>query len=348
MSVPTSMRAILIKDGKGPSSSLYIDENTPVPKLDGAEDRQEVLVKVNAFGLNRMDILQREGAYAIPPGASPILGVEFSGTIADAGKSSFKAGQEVFGLSTGGCYSQYVKVPSRMVLPKPKELSWEQAAAIPENFLTAYQALNHLSSLQKGEDLLVHAGASGVGLAAIQIAKSMGANKVYVTAGSEEKIKFCESVGAEKGINYKASDWAEELSKLTDGKGVNVIMDFIGAPYLVSNISSLAKDGRLVLQGFMGGIKVNEFNMGPLLAKRLKIEGSTLRSRDLEYQSDLVQEFIKFGGVDNIVAGIKQESKGKKGHHLAIHKVYSWKQIKEAHDEMESNKNTGKIIVLVD
>jgi NADPH:quinone reductase-like Zn-dependent oxidoreductase len=126
---------------------------------------------------------------------------------------------------------------------------------------------------------------------------------------------------------------------LTDGKGVNVIMDFIGAPYLPSNLASLARDGRLVLQGFMGGMKAKEFDMGPLLYKRIKIEGSTLRSRDLEYQSNLVQNFIKAGGVDDIVSGVKQESAGDKGHHLAIHKVYSWKQIKEAHDEMEANKS---------
>jgi putative PIG3 family NAD(P)H quinone oxidoreductase len=320
-SIPPSMRAVQIKDGKGPSSNLFIDAQTPVPQLDGPEERQEILVKVVAFGLNRMDLLQREGMYPLPPGASPILGVEFSGTVVDAGKSSFKRDQEVFGLATGGAYAEYIKVPARMVLPKPKELSWEQAAAIPENFLTAFQALTLLSNLQKGEDVLVHAGASGVGLAAIQIAKSIGANKVYVTAGSEEKIKFCESIGAEKGINYKSSDWAEELSKLTDGKGVNVIMDFVGAPYLEKNLSSLARDGRLVLQGFMGGMSLKEFNMGPLLFKRLKVEGSTLRSRDLKYQSDLVQSFLKAGFLDSIVGGIKKESKEDKGHHLVIHKV---------------------------
>ena len=127
------MKAVQIKSGKGPSSNLFIDEQTPVPSLDGGEERGEVLVKVVAFGLNRMDILQREGQYPLPPGASTILGVEFSGTIADAGKSSFKEGQEVFGLATGGAYAQYIKVPQRMVLAKPAELSWEQAAAIPES-----------------------------------------------------------------------------------------------------------------------------------------------------------------------------------------------------------------------
>lgn len=133
MAVPTSMRAVQIKDGKGPSSNLFIDEKTPVPKLDGPEDRQEILVKVIAFGLNRMDIMQREGHYPLPSGASAILGVEFSGTVADSGKSSFKQGDEVLGLATGGAYAEYIKVPAKMVLPKAKQLSWEQAAAIPES-----------------------------------------------------------------------------------------------------------------------------------------------------------------------------------------------------------------------
>lgn len=131
--IPSHMRAVQIKDGKGPSSHLYIDEKTPVPNLDGPDERQEVLIKVVAFGLNRMDLLQREGQYPLPPGASPILGVEFSGTVADAGKSNFKQGQEVFGLATGGAYAEFIKVPARMVLPKPEQLSWEQAAAIPES-----------------------------------------------------------------------------------------------------------------------------------------------------------------------------------------------------------------------
>lgn len=215
--LPKTMRAIQIKDGKGSSSNLFLDDSTPVPSLEAggdgsdhhAAEARRILVKVKAFGLNRMDILQREGMYPLPPGASTILGVEFSGTVADAGTSKdWAVGDEVFGLATGGAYAEYISVPSRMVLSKPKELSWEQAAAIPENFLTALQALTLLSNLKPGDDVLIHAGASGVGLAAIQTARSIGARNVYVTAGSEEKIKFCESVGATKGINYKACHWA--------------------------------------------------------------------------------------------------------------------------------------------
>lgn len=145
MTVPSMMRAIQIKDGKGPSSNLFIDDKIPVPKLDGPEERQEILVKVIAFGLNRMDIMQREGHYPLPPGASPILGVEFSGTVADAGKSHLKIGEEVFGLATGGAYAEYIKVPAKMVLSKPKELSWEQAAAIPESLLLGPLLMHRLT-----------------------------------------------------------------------------------------------------------------------------------------------------------------------------------------------------------
>lgn len=360
MSAPKTMRAIQIKDGKGPSSALFIDENVSVPSLknEGGENHpgghhdesaKKILVKVKSFGLNRMDILQREGKYPLPPGASTILGVEFSGIVVDTGsQSEWKTGDEVFGLATGGAYAEFIAVPSKMVLPKPKQLSWEQAAAIPENFLTAFQALTRLSNLQKGEDVLIHAGASGVGLAAIQISRSIGAKDVYVTAGSNEKCQFCKSVGATEGINYKACDWQIELAKFTKEQGVDVIMDFIGAPYFGPNLASLKRDGRLVMQGGMGGTKVKEVDIGALIFKRLKIEGSTLRSRSLDYQSSLVQDFVKYGGIDMIVKGVESEGKDDQGHHLAIHKVFSWKDIKAAHDEMEANKNTGKIVVNID
>lgn len=352
-SVPKTMRAIQVKGGKGPAANLFLDEQTPVPSIEAGVPSdpaaQLVLVKVRAFGLNRMDILQREGMYPLPPGASPILGVEFSGNVVDAGRcKEWKVGDEVFGLATGGAYAEYIAVPSKMVLHKPRELSWEQAAAIPENFLTAFQALTLLSSLQKGEDVLIHAGASGVGLAAIQLARAIGARNVYVTAGSEDKIKFCESVGATKGINYKACDWAQELAKLTDKAGVNVIMDFIGAPYFSSNLQSLQRDGRLVLQGAMGGTKCKELDMGALIFKRLKVEGSTLRSRSLAYQSNLVQDFVRANGLQRIIDGINSETSQEQGHHLAIHRVFAWTDIQAAHQEMEANKNTGKIVVTID
>ncbi|SJX60161.1 related to NADPH quinone oxidoreductase homolog PIG3 [Sporisorium reilianum f. sp. reilianum] len=343
--VPSQMKAILVKDGKGPSDNLYLGE-APVPEL--ADD--EVLVKIKAFGLNRMDILQREGQYPLPPHAPQIMGVEFSGHIVatkNLKDAEWKVGQEVFGLAVGGAYAEYIKVPARMILEKPSELDWVQAAAIPENYFTAFQALRTICELKPGENVLIHAGASGVGLAAIQLARAFGAGKIYITAGSDEKIAFCESLGADKGFNYKAGDWAAELATHTGAQGpagsVDVIVDFVGAPYWNGNLHSLRRDGRMVMLAFMGGAKVKESVIAQLLYKRLRIEGSTLRSRSVEYQSDLVQGFVREKGLERLISGAHKE-----GDKLVIHKVYSWTEIKQAHDEMEANKNIGKIIITVD
>lgn len=348
--LPSQMKAVLVKDGKGPSSHLYLGE-VPVPELGD----DEVLVKVKAFGLNRMDIMQREGNYPLPPHAPEIMGVEFSGHVVAAKNLKdiqWKIGQEVFGLAVGGAYAEYIKVPERMILEKPSELDWVQAAAIPENYLTAFQALRLIADMQKGEDVLIHAGASGVGLAAIQLARAFGAGKIYVTAGSEEKIQFCQEIGADKGFNYKAGDWAEELAKHTGAKGpagsVDIIIDFIGAPYFNGNLNSLKRDGRMVLLAMMGGAKIKESVLAQLLFKRLRIEGSTLRSRSIDYQSGLVQDFVKENGLERLIAGASKGGNGKQGSKLVIHKVYSWKDIKEAHDEMEANKNVGKIVITID
>lgn len=335
------MKAILIKDGKGPSSNLYIDEHAVPSPSDG-----EVLVKVKAFGVNRMDSMQRVGKYPLPPSApKDIMGVEFSGSIATSNSSKFKEGDEVFGLVTGGAYAEYVKAPADMVLRKPATLSHEQAAAVPEVWLTAFQALRVITNVQKGEDVLIHAGASGVGLAAIQLAKRFGAKGIYVTAGSEEKIAACKRLGATDGFNYKAGSWAEGLEKVTGGEGVNVIMDFIGAPYIDDNIKSLKRDGRLVFLAFMGGAKVDNFDLAQLLFKRLRLEGTTLRSRSLEYQSQLVQGFLETGMLEEIAR--EEREGGEDAHPIHIHEVLEWGKIKEAHDLMEANKNTGKIVMVI-
>lgn len=340
--IPNSMKAILIKDGVGPSSSLYIGEHE-VPQISSGE----VLVKVKAFGLNRMDLMQREGKYPLPPSApKDIMGVEFSGEIASVGESQFKRGDEVFGLATGGAYAEYIKVPSQMILHKPQQLSHEQAAAIPEAWLTAFQALKVIANIKEGEDVLIHAGASGVGLAAIQLSKAFGAKGIYCTAGSEEKIATCEKLGATKGFNYRAGNWGEELAKATDKGGVDVIIDFIGAPYLQDNIKSLKRDGRLIFLAFMGGAKVPEMDLAQLLFKRLHLEGTTLRSRSLEYQSHLVQGFVGTGMLDKLANASSHEHKGD-AHHIQIHEVLDWEQIKEAHDTMAANKNTGKIVMTI-
>ncbi|CAD6890671.1 unnamed protein product [Tilletia laevis] len=346
-SIPSTMRAVRVKDGKGPSDALYLDDNYPVPKLETGSDT--VLVRVEAFGLNRMDILQREGKYPLPPGAPEVLGVEFAGQVVafEAGPNSsqhWKAGDEVFGLTLGGCYAEYVVAQARMTLPKPDHISHAEAASVPEAWFTAFQALRLLSDVQPGDDVLIHAGASGVGLAAIQLARDFGASKVYVTAGSATKLDFCKSVGANGGgINYKEGNWADELRKLTDGKGVDVIMDFLGASYFRANLDSLKLDGRMTMQGLMGGTQLTDkFDISAILGKRLTIRGSMLRSRSLEYQSNLVQAFLKEGVLDKCIHAEKSQ------HKLVIHKTYPWTEVKAAHDEMEANSNIGKLILTIE
>jgi len=303
-------------------------------------------LKVKMFGLNRMDISQREGGYPVPPGASSILGVEFSGTVAELGPDvgSWKEGDEVFGLTYGGAYAEYVLVDAGRLLPKPQELSWEEAAAIPEAWLTAYQNLFLSGELKKGESVLIHAGASGVGIAAIQLAKLSGAEHVITTAGSEEKLNFLKSMpcGPTDTINYKTGDFAQTVKEATDGKGVNLIIDFIGKDYWNKNIESLALDGRMVHLAVMSGDQVPDFSLRPILYKRLTIRGSTLRARSLQYQNDLIAGFNK-DFVKHIVPSNRDPKEG--GLRSFVHDVFKWNDIQAAHREMEANKNTGKIVV---
>ncbi|GAA5959705.1 hypothetical protein JCM3765_007245 [Sporobolomyces pararoseus] len=332
------MKAILVRDGKSETADgLYMGdfEKPTLKKGDG-----NVIVKVKAFGLNRMDIMQRRGQYPLPPGTTPVMGVEFSGTIEDAGESDYKIGDEVFGLAIGGAYAEFIKTPCSMLTLKPTHVSWVQAAAVPENWLTAFQALFTISEFGKaGKTCLIHAGCSGVGLAAIQLAKAYGAELVIATAGTDEKVKFVEQHGA-KGINYKTQDFSEQVLKLTDSKGVDVLIDFIGASYWEKNLKSLARDGRMVLLGLMGGAKTETpLDLSQILFKRLRIEGTTLRSRTLEYQGKLLQDFSK-----EALGKVFAKAKGEEGLDLVIHKVYDWKDIKDAHVEMEQAKNIGKIV----
>ncbi|KAL7340313.1 hypothetical protein BJY59DRAFT_650236 [Rhodotorula toruloides] len=334
------MRAVLIKNGKSDSAQdLYIGE-AERPTLKQGDDR--IIVKIKAFGANRMDIMQRRGMYPLPPGASTILGVEFSGTVEEPGSSDFKKDEAVFGLATGGAYAEYISVPAGMCTRKPDHVSWEQAAAVPENWLTAWQALFVISEMKEGAKVLIHAGASGVGLAAIQLAKSFGAGLVIATAGTDEKVSFVEQHGA-KGVNYKTQDFPTEVLKLTQDSGVDVLVDFIGASYWEKNLKSLARDGRMVMLGLMGGAKTEgPTDLSQILYKRVRIEGTTLRSRSLEYQTNLLQEFSK-KALDKVFA----RCNGDDGLDLVIHKVYDWKDVAAAHEEMEQAKNIGKIILTI-
>ncbi|WFD18391.1 hypothetical protein MCAP1_000593 [Malassezia caprae] len=342
------MRAVTIENGVGPSSALRITK-VPVPAIEAPTHDDSLLVKVKAFALNRMDLMQREGKYPVPPGASNILGVEFSGEVVDVGTNVHvhRVGDPVMGLCSGGTYAEYVRVPACLTLRKVDELSWEQAASIPEAFLTALQALQLLNEQQPGDHVLVHAGASGVGLAAIQLARFLGAEKVYVTAGTAEKIEVCKSLGATDGFNYKETDWYEALMQATEKRGVDVILDFIGASYFEKNLKSLRRDGRLSLQALMGGAELPQgTNLGRMLTHRLRVTGSTLRSRSMDYQAKLVEQFVQCGALAALARGA-DGSTGPDRLQTVLHRIYDWNDIRAAHDEMAANKNIGKIVANV-
>ncbi len=320
------MKAIQIK-AFGDVDQLYLDD-IPTP---GVTDN-EVLIKVHSAALNRADLLQRRGLYPPPPGASEILGLEVSGEVVQTGSGAQKwKGQPVMSLLSGGGYAEYVAVDQGLVLPIPKNITVEEGAGIMEAFLTAFQALYWLAGIKSGERVLIHAGASGVGTAAIQLAKSIGA-EVWVTASSA-KHNFCKQLGADHAIDYVEQDF----SQVIDPDRINVIMDFVGAPYFQRNLQSLAMDGRLVMQGFLGGTQLSAVDLSAILKKRLTIMGSTLRSRPLHYRAKLIQDFEmqcwqKFCNLD-----IKP----------VIDRVFEWEQVVEAHQYMESNQNKGKIILRI-
>lgn len=324
------MHAVLMSDVGGPDV-LYIGQ-TDIPAI-GPDD---VLIRVKATALNRADLLQRRGLYPPPPGASSILGLEAAGEIAAVGEqvTERKPGDRVCALLPGGGYAEYVSVPSRLAMPIPDSLSYEEAAAIPEAFLTAYMNLFWLGELKSGDTVLVHAGASGVGTAAIQLAALAG-GKPYATAGSSDKLDLCRSLGAISGWNYRDGSFAQWIDEQTNGRGVDLILDFIGAPYVHDNFSSLAVDGKLVIIGTLGGAKAKDVPLGMLLSKRLQVKGTTLRSQSKEKKIELTQQFCDFA-MPALASGKVR---------AVIDTVYDWKEAGAAHAYMESNANKGKIVL---
>lgn len=333
------MRAVDIKDGKGPISSLHIAEvSRPSPRAS------EALVRVRAFGLNRMDLLQRQGMYPVPPGASKILGVEFSGTIEElgaegGGKEGFKVGDEVFGLAYGGAYAEYIAVSTHMLVRKPNELSWEECAGIPETWITATQAMYLVAKFAPGKSILWHAAASSVSISGIQLSKADGASAVFATARQDEKCDFAvKELGATAAFNTKTSNWVEEVHKATNGKGVDIIIDFIGAEYFQQNLGAIAKDGVIVNLGFMGGTKLPEgTDIGAFIGKRVTFIGSSLRSRDEEYQGKLRDQLVEHA--------LPRFKDGR--FKLFVEKVLPWEKIQDAHQLMEDNKTKGKVICTI-
>jgi putative PIG3 family NAD(P)H quinone oxidoreductase len=276
------MYAITIPEPGGPEALVWAEVPDPVP----AEG--EVLVEVVASAVNRADLLQRQGLYNPPPGASPYPGLECSGRVVDLGPgvSGWAVGDEVCGLLSGGGYAQKVAVPAGQLLPVPAGLDVKQAAALPEVTCTVWSNVFMVSHLRPAETLLVHGGSSGIGTMAIQLAKAVGA-KVAVTAGTKEKLDFCAELGADILINYREQDFVEEIKQATDGAGADVILDNMGAKYLDRNVRALAVNGRLAIIGMQGGIK-GELNIATLLNKRAAISATSLRARPLGEKAAIV------------------------------------------------------------
>lgn len=324
------MKAIVVSAPGGPEVLQLQEVEDPEFKDD------EVLIKVEATALNRADILQRKGLYPPPPGSSPYLGLECSGAVVAVGKhvSRWQVGDKVCALLTGGGYAEKVAVPAGQVLPAPPGVSLKDAASFPEVSCTVWSTVFMMSGLSAGETFLVHGGSSGIGTFAIQIAKYLGA-KVFITAGSEEKLAFCKDLGAHVCINYKTEDFVARVKEETGGKGVDVILDIIGANYFRRNLDSLSFDGRLFVIGTMGGA-VTELDLRVLLSKRLTIQAAGLRYRSPENKAAIVRE------VESNVWPAIASGKVKP----VVYKYFPLYEAAEAHRLMESSKHIGKILLV--
>ncbi|OBY80561.1 NADPH:quinone oxidoreductase [Paenibacillus sp. KS1] len=324
------MKGVIVNKPGGPEQLEITDLPSPQPQAG------ELLIEVHAAAVNRTDIVMREGkaGYA----TNPILGVEVAGTVIEVnGESTYTVGDRVMGLVNGGGYAEYAVMPIDRVIPIPDSFSFADAAAIPEVFLTAYQTLYWIGKLQQGETVLIHAGASGVGTAAIQLAKQISKATVIVTAGSAKKLDFCRELGADVLINYKEQSFDEEVLRATNGQGADVILDFVGADYWEKNLASIKKEGRWVLIGVLGGVKVPQVNLFALMAKCVQVTGTLLTPRSDEYKAKLTQDFVM-----NIMKHFERGSIKP-----IIDTSYPLEKVSEAHVRMERNQNTGKIILKV-
>ena len=296
---------------------------------------RDLLVRVHASALNRADILQRRGLYAPGPGASSILGLELAGEVQAVGQDvrAFRPGDRIYGLSGGGGYGELATIHEALALPVPDGWSYEYAAAITEVFYTANEALRTLANLAAGERTLIHAGGSGVGIAAIQIGKEVGA-EVFVTAGSDEKCARARELGADVAINYKQEDFAEVVKEHTGDEGVDVILDVLGASYWERNLASLNAAGRLILVGLMGGAKV-EANLGLILSKRLRVIGTAMRSQPLENRVAITRRYREWVEPRLINGAFRP----------IIDRIFPLQEAAGAHRYMEANENFGKIVL---
>ena len=325
------MKALIVDNASGTPVMVPGTHKKPEPA------QNELLVKVEATALNRADLLQKTGNYPVPDGASPILGLEMAGIVEEAGSEAhrFKAGDHVIGLLPGGGYAEYCVIRDDHAMAKPPSLSFEEAAAIPEVFLTAFQGLFWIGELFDDETVLIHAGASGVGTTAIQLARQTTGTTIITTAGTEAKLDICLNLGADLAINYKREEFDESIKKEFGDSTVGVVLDFVGAPYWHQNMKVLAMDGRLVHLGLLGGTTVEKMDLSTIMRKRLTVRGSTLRNRSDDYKARLSKEFTEQFS-DMFDEGILRP---------VIDSVYEWEEAEEAHQRMKQNKNAGKIVL---
>lgn len=320
----------------------FIDIQNQVLKLAQCDipkpAAHQVLIKVSAAGVNYPDIMQRKGLYPPPTGASPILGLEIAGVVVEIGASvtNLAVGDRVCALVTGGGYAQYCLASACVCLPIPQNLTFNQAAALPETFFTVWSNLFDRAQLVTGETVLIHGGSGGIGTTAIQMAKAFGVN-VFVTAGSDEKCRVCAELGASVTINYHENDFSQVVLEATQNRGVDVILDIIGAAYFAQNMRSLAFDGRLVHIALQQGLKT-ELNLLPVMLKRLTITGSTLRAREDQFKANIAKKLYRY------VWPMLEEGKIKP----IIHAILPLKEAYYAHELIESRAHIGKIVLEIE
>lgn len=328
MTLPSTMRYIAVPQPGGPDAMHLSEGPLPQPRPG------EVLIRVQAAGVNRPDVAQRSGAYPPPKDANPNLGLEVAGEV--VGGEGFAVGTSVCGLANGGGYAEYCAVPASQCLPWPVGYDAIRAAALPETFFTVWANLFDIGRLQPGESVLIHGGSSGIGTTAIQLAHALG-SKVYVTAGSPAKTEACMKLGADGAIDYRTADFVESIKQLTDGVGVNVVLDMVGGPYAQRNLRCLAMDGRLVLIAFLGGSKVDQFDLLTIMTRRLTVTGSTMRPRTAAQKAAIAQSLLTRAWPlleDGRCAPV-------------IHGVFPLAEAAAAHRLMESSEHIGKIVLTV-
>ncbi len=325
--IEKNMKCIEVSEPGGPEVLKVVSR--PVPSVG----QGDVLIKVVLAGVNRPDVLQRQGAYPPPPGASDLLGLEVSGEVVALGDDveGLHIGDKVCALTNGGGYAQYCVVPAGQCLPIPNGLSVEEAALVPETFFTVWFNLFLQGGLKAGQSLLVHGGTSGIGTTAIQMAGALGAT-VYTTAGSDEKCAACLKLGAKRAINYKSEDFVEVIKELTDGKGVDMVLDMVGGDYITRNIRCLARKGRLINIAYLQGSKA-EVNFMSVMVKQLTLTGSTLRPQSKAIKAQIAQDLKK------TVWPLLEEGKIKP----VIHQIFEMEEVGEAHRMMESSQHIGKL-----